>query len=121
MRYGDRLKKLRESKKLSQQQLAEKLNINRSTYARYELSQTQPDYETLQKLADFYDVSTDYILTGIDKKLSKKDERDIAKRLEKFKEELEDQEDLLFMGEPMSEEAKESLTEAMEYIFRQTQ
>lgn len=62
MNYGERLKKLRESKKLSQQQLAEKLNINRSTYARYELGQTQPDFETLEKLADFFEVSTDYLL-----------------------------------------------------------
>lgn len=62
MNYGKRLKELRERKKLSQQQLADSLNINRSTYERYELAQTQPDFETLQKLADFYEVSTDYLL-----------------------------------------------------------
>ncbi|MDY0395378.1 helix-turn-helix domain-containing protein [Virgibacillus halophilus] len=62
MQYGDRLKKLRERKKMSQQQLADELNINRSTYARYELSNTQPDFEILKTIADFFDVSTDYIL-----------------------------------------------------------
>lgn len=71
MNYGERLKKLRESKKLSQQQLAEKLNINRSTYARYELGQTQPDFETLEKLADFFEVSTDYLLGRTDEKTVK--------------------------------------------------
>jgi|SRR5690606_30436333 transcriptional regulator with XRE-family HTH domain len=121
MRYGDRLKKLRESKKLSQQQLAEKLNINRSTYARYELNQTQPDYETLQRLADFYDVSTDYILTGINTKLTEKDERDVAKRMEKIKQDLAANGGLSFYGEPLSEEAKESLLEAMEYAVRTAQ
>ena len=121
MKYGERLKKLRENRKLSQQQLAEKLNINRSTYARYELSQTQPDYETLQKLADFYDVSTDYILTGIDSKLTEKDERDIAKRMEKIKQDLSANGGLSFYGEPLSEEAKESLLEAMEYAVRTAQ
>ncbi|MCU9594596.1 helix-turn-helix domain-containing protein [Caldibacillus thermolactis] len=121
MRYGDRLKKLRESKKLSQQQLAEKLNINRSTYARYELNQTQPDYETLQRLADFYDVSTDYILTGINTKLTEKDERDVAKRMEKIKQDLAADGGLSFYGEPLSEEAKESLLEAMEYAVRTAQ
>jgi len=62
MGYGDRFKNLRESRKLSQQQLADALNINRSTYARYELGQTQPDFETLEKMASFYDVSVDYLL-----------------------------------------------------------
>nr|DAL87881.1 MAG TPA: repressor protein [Caudoviricetes sp.] len=62
LNYGQRLKSLRESKDLSQQELADRLKINRSTYARYELGQTQPDFDTLQKLADYFDVSTDYIL-----------------------------------------------------------
>lgn len=121
MKYGDRLKKLRESKKISQQQLAEKLNINRSTYARYELNQTQPDYETLQKIANFYGVSTDYILTGINTKFTEKDERDIAKRMEQLKNVLVSDGGLSFYGEPLSEEAKESLIEAMEYAVRQAQ
>jgi transcriptional regulator with XRE-family HTH domain len=71
MNYGERLKKLRESKKLSQQQLADRLKINRSTYARYELGQTQPDFETLEKLADFFEVSTDYLLGRTDIKSTK--------------------------------------------------
>jgi len=66
MDYGERLKILRMRKKLSQQDVADRLNINRSTYARYELGQTQPDFETLEKLADFFDVSTDYILGRTD-------------------------------------------------------
>lgn len=70
MNYGERLKRLREDKKLSQQQLADRLNINRSTYARYELGQTQPDYETLQRLADFYGVSVDYLFGRENKKIS---------------------------------------------------
>lgn len=121
MKYGDRLKRLRESKKLSQQQLADKLNINRSTYARYELNKTQPDYETLQKLAEFYNVSIDYILTGVDTKLTEKDERDIAKRMEKIKQDLAADGGLSFYGEPLSEEAKQSLLEAMEFAVRQAQ
>src|SRR5690606_26511069 len=121
MKYGDRLKRLRESKKLSQQQLADKLNINRSTYARYELNKTQHDYETLQKLAEFYNVSIDYILTGDDTKITEKDERDIAKRMKKIKEDLTTNGGLSFYGEPLSEEAKESLLEAVEYAVRTAQ
>lgn len=66
MNYGNRLKQLRNKKGLSQKELTERLNINRSTYARYETSATQPDYETLERLADFYEVSVDYILGRTD-------------------------------------------------------
>jgi len=62
MKYGEILKKLRTSKGLSQKELTERLNINRSTYARYETSTTQPDFDTLELLADFHEVTIDYIL-----------------------------------------------------------
>lgn len=62
MKYGDILKRLRKSNNLSQQELTDRLKINRSTYARYETSSTQPDYDTLNKLADFFGVTTDFIL-----------------------------------------------------------
>jgi len=68
MQYGDILRKLRSSKGLSQKELTDRLQINRSTYARYETSSTQPDFETLAKLSDFYDVSVDYILGREEKK-----------------------------------------------------
>jgi transcriptional regulator with XRE-family HTH domain len=64
--YGKRLKSLRDSRNLSQQELADRLRLNRSTYARYELNQTQPDLDTLKKIADFYDVSVDYIMERTD-------------------------------------------------------
>lgn len=50
-----------------------------------------------------------------------KEEKDIAKRLEEFKKEIENSDGLAFSGEPLSDEAKESLIESMEHIFRQTQ
>ena len=62
MKYGERLKALRKRKGLSQKELTERLHLNRSTYARYETSTTQPDYDTLKKLAEFHEVTTDYIL-----------------------------------------------------------
>ena len=65
----------------------------------------------LSKIASLYEVTTDYLIDG----------KDIAKRLEQFKEDLTRQDGLLFSGEPMSEEALESLMDAMEFAFRQTQ
>lgn len=61
---GDRLKKLRAARGLSQQELSDKLNITRGTYAHYEVNKRQPDYETLKKISDFFNVSIDYLITG---------------------------------------------------------
>lgn len=62
MVLGDRLRKLREKRELSQYELARRLGIARTTYQGYEMGAREPDYETLQKIADFFDVSTDYLL-----------------------------------------------------------
>lgn len=61
---GDRLKNLRSAKKLTQEDLAERIGVSRGTYAHYEINKRQPDYDTLIKLADFFEVSTDYLLRG---------------------------------------------------------
>lgn len=92
MKYGDRLKRLRESMGLSQKELTDRLSLNRSTYARYETSSTQPDFDTLNKLADFFGVTTDYILGRTQSKLpelSEQEEIDVAKDLEKIVEGVE--------------------------------
>ncbi|MGX7835834.1 helix-turn-helix domain-containing protein, partial [Campylobacter fetus subsp. venerealis] len=61
---GDRLKELRESRKLTQDKLAEILGISRGTYAHYEINKRKPDYDMLIKLADYYGVTTDFLLRG---------------------------------------------------------
>lgn len=59
---GKKLKLLRETKELTQLRLADLLNLNRVSYNRYENNEREPDYETLKKIADFFNVSTDYLL-----------------------------------------------------------
>lgn len=54
---GDSLKKLRG--KRTQQEIAKALGISRARYAHYENDIRQPDYDTLQQLADFFDVPID--------------------------------------------------------------
>ncbi|MCM3250437.1 MULTISPECIES: helix-turn-helix domain-containing protein [Bacillus] len=61
---GNRLKELRESRKLTQDKLAEILGISRGTYAHYEINKRKPDYDMLIKLADYYGVTTDFLLRG---------------------------------------------------------
>lgn len=60
--FGDKLKKLRETHGLSQQQLAEKLGMSPSGIGMWEQNRRQPDNETLKKIAQLFDVSTDYLL-----------------------------------------------------------
>jgi transcriptional regulator with XRE-family HTH domain len=57
-----RLKELRIKNNLTQQQIAEILQITQFTYSNYEKEKTQPDIEILKKLADYYKVSLDYLL-----------------------------------------------------------
>ena len=56
---GKKLKELRKSIELTQDELANKLAIPRVNYTRYELGTVRPDYETIIKIADFYDISLD--------------------------------------------------------------
>lgn len=91
----------------------------------------KPTPETLKLIADGYHVSYEDLMERAgyieeipddnSTHLANKTEKDIAKRIQKFREEIENSDGLAFNGEPLSEEAKESLIESMEYIFRQTQ
>lgn len=57
-----RLRDLREDRDLTQKQLADYLNCSQVCYSRYELGQRDIPTDALIRLADFYDVSIDYIL-----------------------------------------------------------
>lgn len=59
--FADRLKELRQEKKLTQEELADKLNIGRSALAMYELGKRIPKYNTIDTFADFFNVSADYL------------------------------------------------------------
>lgn len=63
--FGYRLKELREKKKLSQLQVAKRLDITRASVSSYENNIATPSVDVLIKLALLYRVSTDYLL-GID-------------------------------------------------------
>lgn len=61
---GNTLKKLRESRGLTQQNIATRLGIARGTYASYEINRRSPDLITLKRIAAFYNVSTDFLLNN---------------------------------------------------------
>lgn len=57
-----RLKDLRKNKKQSQQEISNLLNISQRTYCGYELGTSEPNLETLCILADYYNVTLDYLV-----------------------------------------------------------
>ena len=56
------LQQLRKAKGLTQEEIASILDVKLSTYQKYERDAISPPYDTLIKIADFYDVTTDYLL-----------------------------------------------------------
>lgn len=56
------LKNLRKINKKTQQEIADYLNLNQTSYGRYELETSEPSIETLKKLADYYNVSLDELV-----------------------------------------------------------
>ena len=64
----NRLKELREDHDLYQKDISNYLNIDQSNYSKYELEKINIPIDTLKKLADFYQTSTDYILYRTDER-----------------------------------------------------
>jgi len=61
---GERIKFLRESKKLTQHDLSEKINISRGNLSNYENDRFKPASDSIIAIADFFSVSTDWLLMG---------------------------------------------------------
>ena len=95
---------------------ADEIGINRGTVTSWKKAGYSPRAETLQKIADYFGVSVSYLL-GMETKtaptLTEKDERDIARDLEGIMAQLDAGGDLMFDGDPMSDEARESIRAAM--------
>ena len=56
------LKELRKENKKTQEEISQLLNVTPQSYSRYELEVSEPSIEALIKLADYYDVSLDYLV-----------------------------------------------------------
>ena len=62
------IRNLREDNDKKQQELADYLNVKQTTYSKYELGKVNIPIEVFMKLADYYDVSVDYLLGRTAKK-----------------------------------------------------
>lgn len=68
LKFCDKLRSLIEERNLTQKQVATDLNIAPSTMGGYVQGSSEPDFETLKTIANYFDVSTDYLLNIPDKK-----------------------------------------------------
>ena len=60
MTFGERLLKLRKSKSMTQEDLAEKLDVTRQTISKWECCESTPDFQYLIEISRLFDVTTDY-------------------------------------------------------------
>lgn len=96
--FGVRLKELREAKHLSQTDVAQRLNVTRSTVSGYECNTITPSVEQLVKLAVLYNTSLDYMM-GMENRLhlylddlSESQQRTVLDMVDRLKQEfLKDQ------------------------------
>lgn len=66
--FSEKLKELRKEKGVSQEALSELLNVSRQSISKYENGTAQPDFEKLALIANYFEVSFDYLLGNLDKK-----------------------------------------------------
>lgn len=118
-----RLKTLREEKGLSQAAFAKDFGVAQSTVGNWEAGTREPNFETVQKIADYFDVSVDYLLcrTNESKITDTKDDTiDVQERLQEILSQLETKDSLMFSGVALSDDSKELLAAALERILRLT-
>ena len=130
--FNNILKSLRISRGLTQDELAKNLKISRSTIGMYEKGAREPDFETLELIADYFNVDTDYLLgrttrttvlpetLGVTSLLTSKDNRDIAKDLDSIMQKLTSGEDgpASYNGEELSPEAAELFRDELEIALK---
>lgn len=122
--FGKRIRKLRLEQNLKQKDLAAKLGISTSSVGMYERELRQPDAEILKKIADFFNVSIDYILGNSDKRdhseLTYKDNRNIAKTLDMLKDQIDNNEsgELNYNGIEVTDDDAELLMDALDMALR---
>ncbi len=74
MEFHERLKQCREKRDFRQNEVAKKIGVRNNTLSSYESGKRTPDYETLNKLAELYEVSIDYLINGSNKKKDEEQE-----------------------------------------------
>lgn len=119
MTLGERIKSLRLDSNLTQAELAKRLKIARSNISKYEKSQMTPSNELIVKMAEIFDVSTDYLLGRTSDRhrpyyeLTAKDHKEIDDYIANIETDLSA--GLLLDGEPIDADALDTLRENIRF------
>ena len=121
MTVFDRVKILAQDRRVSLNDVARHIGMGENSL--YKWKTQKPAIDKLQLVADYFDVSVDYLLGRTKKKyweLNEKDEKDIQKKLEEIIEDMSNADALAFSkgSEPMSEETKQLLLISLENSLR---
>lgn len=65
MNFNERLIELRKSKHLTQEELGEELSVSRQTISKWELAQSYPDFQRLVLLSDYFGLTLDELVKGV--------------------------------------------------------
>lgn len=124
MTVFERIENLRKSRKISQGKLEKELGFSNGSISKWKTSMPTP--ERLQKIADYFGVTIDFLMTGKEEtiansELTVKDEREIGRDLDRIMEEIENDVDgpLFYNGEPIDEESLRYLRNALEFGLRE--
>lgn len=126
MTFGENLKALRKARGLTQEEFAKQSGISRSAIGMYESGKREPkNFEMLETIADFFNVDMNTLLgtsaapappaaqpptTPYHPELTKRDERDIEKRLQAIRDDLDSESGIALLGDhPLTEDEKEQL------------
>lgn len=104
---SERLKTLRSEAKLTQKEIAEKLEISQQFYAKWESNKSKPASKNLNKLADFFNVSVDYLLGNTNERNSQF-ELDLDDALDKS---------VAYDGNELSDSDRETIKEYLRDFF----
>lgn len=123
MDLKERIKELCKINGVSMNKVESDLNFGKGYISK--LGKSTPNASKIRQIADYFDVTVDYLMSGkessqeIEVRLTRKDEKDIARRLESTLEELENSQDgLMFSGEPLDDETRELLKASLENSIR---
>ena len=80
MNLSDRIQYLRKVRGISQEGLAEKLGVSRQAVSKWESEQSMPDLDKIISMSDYFEVTTDYLLKGVEPVVQKEEEQSIKHR-----------------------------------------
>lgn len=118
---GDKIKELRKGMNLTQKQLCSKIGIAQSSLGMIEKNRTAPGRKTLVKIADFFGVTVDYLLSDDETRLNEKDKKSITKDLKVLMDEFREGTDgtAYYNGQELAEEDLDLIESAMKIALEQ--